>query len=49
MHGSSACCKAGVRIVSNEWETCIRAFMDFEKAYTIDRHGMWQVLRVYGI
>ena len=26
------------------------AFMDFEKAYdTIDRHGMWQKLRVYGV
>ena len=24
--------------------------MDFEKAYdTIDRHGMWQMLRVYGV
>ena len=24
------------------------AFMDFEKAYgTIDRHGTWQILRVY--
>ena len=27
-----------------------RAFIDFEKAYdTIDRHGMWQMLRVYGV
>ena len=26
------------------------AFMDLEKAYnTIDRHGMWQMLSVYGI
>ena len=26
------------------------AFKDFEKAYdTIDRHGMWQMLRVYGV
>ena len=25
------------------------AFMDLEKAYdTIDRHGMWQMIRVYG-
>ena len=24
--------------------------MDLEKAYdTIDRHGMWQMLRVYGV
>ena len=27
-----------------------RAFIDLEKAYdTIDRHGMWQMLRVYGV
>ena len=26
------------------------AFVDLEKAYdTVDRHGMWQMLRVYGI
>ena len=26
------------------------AFMDLERVYdTIDRHGMWQMLRVYGI
>ena len=26
------------------------AFMDLEKAYdTIDRHGMWQMMRVYGV
>ena len=26
------------------------AFMDLEKAYdTIDRHGMWQMVRVYGV
>ena len=26
------------------------AFMDLEKAYdTVDRHGMWQMLRVYGV
>ena len=26
------------------------AFMDLEKAYDIiDRHGMWQMLRVYGV
>ena len=26
------------------------AFMDFEKAYdTIDQHGMWQMLKVYGV
>ena len=26
------------------------AFMDLEKAYdTVDRHGMWHMLRVYGV
>ena len=25
------------------------AFMDLEKAYTIDRQGMWQMLREYGV
>ena len=26
------------------------AFMDLEKAYdTVDRHGMWQMLTVYGV
>ena len=26
------------------------SFIDLEKAYdTIDRHGMWQMLRVYGV
>ena len=26
------------------------AFIDLEKSYdTIDRHGMWQMLRVYGV
>ena len=26
------------------------AFMDLKKAYdTVDRHGMWQMLRVYGV
>ena len=26
------------------------SFMDLEKAYdTLDRHGMWQMLRVYGV
>ena len=28
----------------------VGAFMDLEKAYdTVDRHGMWQMLRVYGV
>ena len=32
------------------WKDVFWAFMDLEKAYdTIDRHGMWQMLRVYGV
>ena len=32
------------------WKDVFWAFMDFEKAYdTIDRHGMWQMLTVYGV
>ena len=32
------------------WKDVLWAFMDLEKAYdTIDRHGMWQMLRVYGL
>ena len=32
------------------WKYVFWAFMDLEKAYdTIDRHGMWQMLRVYGV
>ena len=28
----------------------VLSFMDLEKAYdTIDRHGMWQILRLYGV
>ena len=28
----------------------LQAFMNLEKAYvTIDRHGMWQILRLYGV
>ena len=32
------------------WKDVFCAFMDLEKANdTIDRHGMWQMLRVYGV
>ena len=32
------------------WKDVFWAFMDLEKAYdTIDQHGMWQMLRVYGL
>ena len=50
MHGPSVCHKAGVCKVSRKWERCIWAFMDLEKAYdTVDRHGVWQMLSVYGV
>ena len=33
-----------------KWEISILAFTDLEKAFDmIDRHGMWQRLRVYGV
>ena len=36
--------------VFSKLERCILGFMDLEKAYdTIDLHGMWQMLRVYGV
>ena len=32
------------------WKDVFWALMDFEKAYdSINRHGMWQILRVYGV
>ena len=32
------------------WKYVFWAFMDLEKAYdTIDQHGMWQMLCVYGV
>ena len=38
-----------VKYLSN-WKDVLWAFMDLEMAYdTIDRHGMWQMLRVYGV
>ena len=32
------------------WKVVLCAFMNLEKAYdtTIDQHGMWQIVRVYG-
>ena len=36
--------------MSSKWEICILCLYGLEKAYdTIDRHGMWQILRVYGV
>ena len=32
------------------WKDVFWAFMNLEKAYyMIDRHGIWQMLRVYGV
>ena len=32
----------------SNWKDVSWAFMDLEKAYdTVDRHGMWQMLRMY--
>ena len=32
------------------WKVVSWAYMDLEKSYdTIDRNGMWQMLRVYGV
>ena len=32
------------------WKDVFWAFMDLGKAYdTIDRHGMWHLLRMYGV
>ena len=50
MHGPSVCCKAGVRKYLANGKDVFWSFIDLEKAYdTIDRHGMWQMLRVYGV
>ena len=36
--------------VSSEWENVFWAFMDLKKANaTIDRHGIWLMLRVFGV
>ena len=41
------------RFVKSIWQigrNVFLAFINLEKAYeTIDRHGMWQMLRVYGV
>ena len=35
---------------SSQWDDVFWPFMDLEKAYyMIVRHGMWQILRVYGV
>ena len=44
----------GVRQVCEKYlangKDVFRAFIDLEKAYdSIDRHGMWQMMKVYGV
>ena len=51
MHGPSVC---AVRQVCEKYlangNDAFWAFMDLEKTYnTIARHGLWQMLRVYGV
>ena len=46
----SVCRKASLSKVPSKWEVVFWAFMDSENANnTIDWHGMWQMLRVYGV
>ena len=43
-------CKVSVRKSIENGKDAFWAFMNSEKAYDkIDRHGMWQMLRVYGV
>ena len=43
-------CKVSVRKSLENGKDAFWAFMNLEKAYDkIDRHGMWQMLRVYGV
>ena len=49
MHGPSVCWQVCEKYLANG-KDALWAFMDLEKSYdTIDRHGMWQMLRVYGV
>ena len=52
MHGSSVYCKAGV--VCEKYQAngkdVFWAFMESKKAYDmINRRGLWQMLRVFGV
>ena len=48
MHGLRVCHKARVRRVSSKWENNILGLYGLEEAYdTIDRHCMWQMLRLH--
>ena len=40
----------GIFLMKSNGKDVFWAFMDLDKAYdTIDRHGMWQMLRVCGV
>ena len=48
--GPSVCVKQVCEKYLANGKDVFWAFMDLEEAYdTIDRHGMWQILRVYGV
>ena len=50
MHGPSVCRKTGFEKYLANGKDVFRAFIDLEKTYdTIDRHGMLQMLKVYGV
>ena len=50
MHGPSVCVRQVCEKYLANGRNVFLAFINLEKAYdTIDRHGMWQMLRVYGV
>ena len=50
MHGPSVAVRQVCEKYLANGKDVFWAFMDLEKAYdTIDRYGMWQMLRVYGV
>ena len=50
MHGPSVAVRQVCETYLANGKDVFWAFMDLEKAIdTIDRHGMWQMLRVYGV
>ena len=50
MHGPSVAVRQVCEKYLSNGKDVFLAFIDLEKAYdTIDRHGMWQMLRVYGV
>ena len=50
MHGPSVAVRKVCEKYLANWKDVFWAFMALEKAYDpIDRHYMWQMLRVYGV